>query len=90
MRIIENPSKGEDLKQTDFQAVNKEDLVDIRDVRINPDLSKEERIKDFILQIKNPYLFRCGNLVVQCVFDDTDVTLTERLEQYFKTISQSF
>ncbi len=70
----------------DFQSVNKEDLADIRDVTINPDLGKEERIRDFIMQIKNPYLFRCGNLVVQSVFADTDMTLTDRLKQYFRTI----
>lgn len=63
-----------------------EDLTDIRNVLIDPKLGKEERIMDFIMQIKNPYLFRCGNLVVQSVFADTDVTLTDRLKQYFNIL----
>ncbi len=86
MLTIEGSSGWEDLKQMDVQAVNREDLTDIRNIWIDPDLGKEERIADFILQIKNPYLFRCGNLVVQSVFADTDVTLTDRLKQYFKTV----
>lgn len=83
---IEGLAKWEDLKQMDVLSVNREDLTDIRDVLIDPELGKEERIIDFIIQIKNPYLFRCGNLVVQSVFADTDVTLTDRLKQYFKTV----
>ena len=86
MLTIEGSSNWEDLKQMDVQTVNREDLTDIRNILIDPDLGKEERIMDFILQIKNPYLFRCGNLVVQSVFADTDVTLTDRLKQYFKTV----
>lgn len=83
---IEGSSKWENLKEMDVQSINKEELTDIRNVLINPNLGKEERIAEFILQIKNPYLFRCGNLVVQSVFADTDVTLTDRLKQYFKTV----
>lgn len=48
------------------------------------DLSREERIEDFIKKIKNPYVCRCGNMVVHSVFEETDVTLTERLIQYFR------
>lgn len=66
--------------------VDRTTLIDIRDVSVNEELSKEERIIDFIKQIKNPYLCKCGNIVVQSVFTDNDVTLTERLQQYFKTV----
>ena len=86
MLYIDGLSHREDLKKIDVQSINKEDLTDIRNVLIDPGLRKEERIMDFIMQIKNPYLFRCGNLVVQSVFADTDVTLTDRLKQYFKTV----
>ena len=44
--------------------------------------SKEERIKSFIRQIRNPYCFKVGNVVVKTVFADTDVTLDDRLEHY--------
>lgn len=38
-----------------------DELVDINSVSVDTDLPKEERIKQFIRQIKNPYMFKCGN-----------------------------
>lgn len=76
----------ETLKNLDLRTVDKTELIDIRDISINEQLPKEERIADFIRQIRNPYLCRCGNIVVQSVFADTDTTLTERLKQYFRMV----
>lgn len=66
----------------------KEDLVDIRSVQIDTNLPKEERIQSFLKQIKNPYLFRYGDMVIHSVFSETEVTLEERLKQYFRTESR--
>lgn len=38
--------------------------MDIRDVEIDPEQPKEERIKSFIRQIKNPYCFKVGILML--------------------------
>ncbi len=81
---VENRINFEELKTIDPRQVEKDDLVDIQDVRINEQLQKEERISDFIRQIKNPYVCRCGDMVVQSVFADSDATLTDRLAQYFR------
>jgi len=44
-----------------IENINKvEGLVDIRDVVIDRDLPKEERIKSYLQQIKNPYCFKVG------------------------------
>ena len=45
----------DDLKNVDLLTVDRDELVDIRDVKINTDLPQEERMKDFVKQIKNPY-----------------------------------
>ena len=74
----------EEMKNVDIRTVNRDDLVDIRDVVIDPELPKKERIKSFVRQIKNPYCFKVGNVVVKTSFADTDVTLDERLEHYFR------
>ena len=39
-------------------------LVDIRDVSVNKELSRDERIAEFVQQIKNPYHFKCGRFTV--------------------------
>ena len=62
--------------------ININDLADIRDVEIDPALSKEERQKSYLRQIKNPHLYRCGDMIVRVSFANTGVTLEDRLKQY--------
>lgn len=57
-----------------------DDLVDIRDVCVDKSLPKKERISSFVRQIKNPYLFRCGDFVVQVSFANNGATLEDRLQ----------
>ena len=65
--------------------IDRDSLVDIRDVVIDTSLPKEERIRDFIRQCKNPYLYKHGKYVVKISFTDTDVTLEERLADYIRS-----
>lgn len=74
----------EQLRSVNPDEVNRNDLVDIQDIVVESRLPKEERIADFIQKVKNPYLCKCGDMVVQSVFEETDITLTERLTQYFR------
>ena len=74
----------EQLRSVNPDEVNRNDLVDIQDIVVESRLPKEERIADFIQKVKNPYLCKCGNMLVQSVFEETDITLTERLTQYFR------
>lgn len=63
-----------------------EELVDIRDVVIRKDLPKEERMADFLRQIKNPYCFRYQDMVVQLSFSEMEKTMETVFLDYFKTI----
>ena len=56
-------------------------LADIRDVSVDQTLPKEERIAEFLRQIKNPYCFRCGKLTVRTQFADNGVSLEDCLKQ---------
>lgn len=76
----------EEMKAVDIRTVDKDTLVDIRDVKIDRSLPKEERIRSFVEQIKNPYCFKCGNVAVKMVFADTDVTLEDRMEHYLRSL----
>lgn len=74
----------EQLRLVNPDEVNRNELVDIQDIEVESQLPKEERIVDFIQKIKNPYLCKCGNMVIHSVFEETDITLIERLMQYFR------
>lgn len=57
-----------------------DELVDIREISVDKNLPKEERIAAFVRQIKNPYRFRCGEFVVNASFAGNGVTLEECLQ----------
>lgn len=56
-----------------------DDLVDIRDVSVDKSLPREERIKEFVRQIKNPYRFKCGKFTVTAKYAENGPTLEECL-----------
>ena len=78
-------SQIETMESVDIQSVDPDTLRDIRDVKININLPKKERILDFIRQIGNPYCYRHGKYVVKVSFADTDVTLEERMLAYIRS-----
>ena len=53
------------MQNVDIRTVDPAGLRDIRDVKVNTDLPKRERILDFIRQIGNPYCYRHGKYVVK-------------------------
>ena len=52
-------------------------LVDIRDVRIDRSMSVEDRMKSYVEQIKNPYMFKVGNTVVRVCYANTQATIND-------------
>lgn len=74
----------EAMRDVDIRTVDPSTLRDIRDVKVNTDLPKRERILDFIRQIGNPYCYRHGKYVVKVSFTDTDVTLEDRMLSYIR------
>lgn len=74
------------MAQTDIRAVDRDILVERSTVKLDPELSREERILSFIEQIKNPYCYLDDGVVVKLSFMDTDVTLEERLEEYARNL----
>lgn len=49
-------------------------------------MPKEERLKEFVRQVGNPYCFRVGSIVVKNVYSGDGVSLRERFEQFAKTL----
>lgn len=72
------------MQEVDVRTVDPATLRDIRDVHVNTDLPKPERILDCIRQIGNPYCYRHGKYVVKVSFTDTDVTLEQCLLSYIR------
>ena len=75
----------EEMKNIDVRTVDRDSLVDITTIEIPEDLSPEERAKEFIRQVKNPYCFRVGDMVVKIVYNEGGPTFQECFEQYLRT-----
>ena len=52
-------------------------LVDIRDVKVDRSLPIEDRVKSYVEQVKNPYMFKVGNTVVRVSYADTNRTMND-------------
>ncbi|MCI8286479.1 MAG: hypothetical protein HFH89_02215 [Lachnospiraceae bacterium] len=75
-----------EMADVDVRTVPKESLVDIRDVRIDGSMGREERISDYIEQVKNPYCVQCNGIVVKMSFSQSGETLEDKLNSYFRSI----
>lgn len=71
----------EEMKNVDVRTVRREELADIREVEINKKKNRAGQVKDYLEQIKNPYCYRYGEYIVKIGFEDTTVTLTDRLQE---------
>ena len=56
---------------------NLSELVDIRDVVIDKSLPLEERVRSYVEQIKDPYRFKVGDVVVRVSYADKDKSLID-------------
>ena len=59
---------------------DKTKLVDISTVQIDQSKPKEVRMKEFLRQIKNPYLFKVGDVIVEVSFRKNGSTLQKAME----------
>lgn len=67
------------MRAVDPVAIDRDTLVDIRDVTVDTSLPARERALDFIRQIGNSYCYKCGKYVVKVGFSDAGTSLTQRL-----------
>ncbi len=76
------------MSQQNIETVNRNELVELSAIQIQQNLPQEEKISDFLRQIKNPYCFLCGDVSVKVCFTDNGPKLGEALEKYFIRIKQ--
>ena len=52
-------------------------LVDIRDIIIDKSMPIEERMKSYVEQIKTPYKFKVGDVIVKVSFSNSQNTISD-------------
>jgi len=74
------------LKLVDVRTADPDTLVDISSVVIPENLTREERMREFVRQIKNPYCFKVGKVAVSVGFSGDGVTFEQRMEHFLRTL----
>lgn len=68
------------LKKVDICEIDKNELVDIRDICVDTKKPLSDRISEFVEKVRNPYCFRVGDIAVKVEFEKTEVTFEQRFE----------
>ncbi len=71
----------ESMKKVDLQSVDRNNLVDLQEISIDQSLPIEQRVKDFVAKVKNPYCFKVGDVVVKVAFNHDGNSFEEQFEK---------
>lgn len=74
----------EEMKNVDIRNVDKSLLVERSTIKIDPNAPREQKLQDYIKQIKNPYCYLDDDTVVKLSFAKTDVTMEDCFAHYLK------
>lgn len=76
----------EALRQVDVRTVDPDTLVDIKELDIDKALPREQRMAEFVRQVKNPYCFKVGKVAVSVGYSGDGVTFEQRMAHYLQTL----
>ena len=71
------------MKDIDLRKVDRSALRDRSTVRIDPEAPTEERIRAWIEQLRNPYVYLDGGVVVKLSFADKGETIEDRINSLY-------
>lgn len=74
--------KLQEMKIADIMKIDREELVDIMQIEIDEKKPMEERIKDYIEQVGNPYIVKVGEYVVQFKYMDCKKSMEQKMKEY--------
>ena len=64
------PEQWKTMRTVDIRTVDKSQLVDIRTIKVDPNLPPLDRWYSYLRQVKNPYCVKVGNFGVKLTFPD--------------------
>lgn len=71
-----------------LREMEQADYVDVEEVQIDSALPPQERMRDYLEKIKNPYCFLCGKMPVRIVFAEDGAELGAKLRKYFLSLKR--
>lgn len=75
-----NAEEWKKMREIDIHTVAKDDLIDLNTVQIDESQPREKRIEQFVQQIKNPYCYRVGDVMVKVSYQKQGPTFQQNFE----------
>lgn len=73
-------------KDIPISEINSDDVIDIKDIKIDRRKPSDERLLDFLNVVKNPYVFKIKGRIVKVNFSDSDKTAEDCLTSVLKSL----
>ena len=84
--IKELEEKLKRCKYIEVNEVNIDDVDELSEIKISRKKSKEEKILDFIVKTKNPYIFKVNGKLVKLEFTDNGTNAEDAIINVIKSI----
>ena len=72
------------MKNRDIRTIEQHELQELPQDAVEHGLPQEERLKNLLDKVRNPYCYLDGKTVVKISFAETDTTMEECLEHYLR------
>ena len=84
---MSNPTYDlEAMRSVDIRTVDPSILADIREIDIDPNSPFEDKAIVYLNQIKNPYCFKCGDVIVKIIHAKTTTSIDDCMEGFYRSL----
>lgn len=73
----------EEMRQVDPRTVDRASLVERSSIRLNPDDGYEDRLRDYVRQMGNPYCYLDGGVIVKLTFREKGPSIEEQINSVY-------
>ena len=77
----------ETMRNISIESIEPDTLPDARDIIIDANKPLLERALEYINQSANPYFVRSGNILVKIEYAETETSIEDCMEGYFRSLT---
>jgi len=84
--VKELEEKLDRCRNVNLEDVTLDDVDEISSIKIDKRKPSNERILEFIIKVKNPYIFKVNGKLIRISFTDTDKTVEDCLTRVLENL----
>lgn len=78
----------QDMKNMDIMQVDREQLIDIGDIRIDSGKTAKGRLQDYMEQVHNPFFVKSGEYILKFQYADSGRSMEELMMEYVSKMAR--